>query len=102
MAELTKEQAIALAESGFWENMTSREIAKFQLHTRKLCMPFGVFHKAVEEALGRPVWTHEFAGMESLQAELRGEKAAPSFREIVEMIPAEKRVLVVTDEETPA
>ena len=57
---MTKEQAIALAESNFWEGMSHREIAEFQMMEEKLCMPFTVFHEAVEKTLGRPVFTHEF------------------------------------------
>lgn len=91
---MTKEQAIELAESRFWEAMSFRERAEFQLHEPLLCMPFGVFHEAVEKALGRPVWTHEFGSMGNLKAELMGDRPAPTMREIVDMIPAEKRVIV--------
>ena len=96
MSEITKEQAIALSESKFWESMTPREIAEFQMFTDRLCMPFDVFHLAVEKALGRPVWTHEFGlDLDGLKAELRGERGAPTMIEIVNLIPADKRVLVV-------
>lgn len=95
--EITREQAIALAESRFWESMTAREIAEFQLFTPKLCMPFDVFHRAMEQALGRDIFTHEFGlDSEGLKAELLGEKEAPSLREIIELIPVEKRIVVVT------
>lgn len=57
-------------------------------------MPFDVFHKAVEDTLGRPVFTHEFAGT-SIMEELRGEKAAPTFEEIMNLIPVEKRIVVL-------
>jgi len=52
-----RETAIALYDSGWWKNKTPREIAAFQLFTEELTCPFGVFHKAVEEALCRPVFT---------------------------------------------
>lgn len=95
MSEITKEQAIALAESKFWENMTQREIAEFQMNTEKLCMPFSVFHKALEDALGRPVWTHELGlNADGIRKELNGEKGAPSFDEVVNLIPKEKRLIV--------
>lgn len=75
---MTKEQAIALAESGFWKTMTHREIATFQLFEPLLCMPFEVFHEAIEKTLGRPVWTHEFGlNWDGLKSELIGEKQAP-------------------------
>jgi len=92
--EITKEQAIELAESGWWKLATPHDIVKFQLFTDRLCMPFGEFQKATEEALGRPVWTHEFVFVEQLRAEFLGDEAAPSFAEIIELIPSEKRIIV--------
>lgn len=52
---MTKEQVIKLAESEFWKDVTYEQIAKFQLFEDLLCMPFDVFHEAVEKTLGRPV-----------------------------------------------
>lgn len=94
MKQLTKEQAIAFAENKLYEGMTSRQIAEFQIQQDLLCMPFDVFHKAITEALGRPVWTHEFAFHDELRKELYGEKPAPTFEEIINLIPAEKRVII--------
>lgn len=68
---MTKEEAIRLASTKFWESMTPFAIAEFQLKEERLCMPFAVFHKAVEIALGRPVFTHEFASQENLVAEFK-------------------------------
>lgn len=93
--KLTRERAIALGESKFWEQMTAREIATFQLFEERLCVPFDVFHVAVEKTLGRPVYTHEFGlAMDSLRAELLGKRPAPSLDEIINLIPSEKRILV--------
>ncbi len=36
-------------------------IAYLQLHDETLRMDFSLFHRIVEKALGRPVYTHEFA-----------------------------------------
>jgi hypothetical protein len=95
--ELTLEQALVLGATGFWRDMTPRQIAEFQLYTSLLCMPFSVFHQAVEETLGRPVFIHEFGsiGTEVLKRELRGEKAAPSFDEILALIPTDKRLTIL-------
>jgi hypothetical protein len=60
MKQLTKKEAIEFGKSKKWESMTHTEIAKFQIQQELLCIPFGVFHEAVEKTLGRPVWTHEF------------------------------------------
>lgn len=92
---LTTEQAIKLYNSKFWEGMSYREIATFQLHEPRLCMPFSVFHEAMEKTLGRPVFTHEFGlSVERLKAELNGELGAPTFEQILALIPKDKLLLV--------
>ena len=95
MKQLTREQAIAFCDNKLYEGMTSRQIAEFQMEQDLLCMPFDVFHKAMEEILGRPVFTHEFAFRDSLRKELLGEKPSPTFEEIVNLIPEQKRVLII-------
>ena len=94
MKQLTKEQAIAIAEGGEWKDWTLDEVARFQLFQTRLCVPFDLFHEAIEHTLERSVWTHEFANVGSLQAELVGENDPPTFQEIIEMIPEEKRILL--------
>lgn len=60
-------------------------------------MPFGVFHESLEKALGRGVFTHEMAlNRQGLLNELRGLVPSPSFDEIMDLIPADKRIIVVT------
>lgn len=90
-----RDAAIALFDSGWWKGKSAREIAEFQMHTEELAVPFDVFHKAMEESLGRPVWTHEFGlDYEGLRKELMGERVAPSFASIVGLIPREKLLVV--------
>jgi hypothetical protein len=91
---MTREQAIALYESRFWETLSFRERAEFQLNNDLLCMPFDVFHEATEKALGRSVWTHEFADRLSLVSEFYGDKKPPTFEDIMGMIPEEKRLII--------
>ena len=92
---MTKEQALELYESKFWLSMNPKEIATFQLFEDLLCMPFSVFHEAVEKTLDRPVYTHEFGlAREGLQKELLGEKTAPTLDEIVGLIPEDKRIVL--------
>ena len=82
---MTKEEAVKLYDSKFWEKLSYREIAEFQLFEKRLCIPFDVFHKAVGKALGRPVWNHEFGTKEAvkgMQEELMGDKEAPNFTQI--------------------
>lgn len=89
------EKAIELAESNWWELCDHREIAEFQLFTKELSMPFSVFHEAVEKAIGRPVWTHEFGmNLEGIIAEFLGDKDAPSMEDIINLIPEEKRIII--------
>jgi hypothetical protein len=96
MSELTEEQALGLYGARFWEGMSDRDVAMFQMHTERLCMPFDVLHGAVERTLGRPVFSHEFgsAGAEQIRAELDGTAPPPTFEEILNLIPAEKRVVI--------
>lgn len=94
---MTREQAVALHDSKFWEPMTLRERAMFQMFEERLCMPFDVFQEAVEATLGRPVFTHEFASVDrpgGLKAELMGGAPAPTLDQILALIPADKRVLI--------
>ena len=93
--DMTKEEAIALAESKFWETMSYRKRAVFQINEKRLCMPFDVFHEAVEKTIGRPVYTHEFGlNHDGIKKEINGEGVAPTLEEIINMIPAEKRIIV--------
>ena len=94
MKQLTKEQAIALHDGGEWKDWTLEELGKFQLYQEKLCIPFDKYHEAVEHILGRPVWTHEFAWTDSLKAEYARRKPKPTFDEIINLIPDEKRIII--------
>lgn len=96
MKQLTREQAIAFCENKLYEGMTSRQIAEFQMEQDRLCVPFDVFHEAIEKALDRPVYTHEFAlNREGLLKELRGEKEPPTLEEIINLIPEDKRIILL-------
>lgn len=97
MKQLTSKQAIAFCKSRIWENWTDEQIVKFQLFQKKLCMDFSVFHKAIEAVLKRPVYTHEFGSKiyNRLVKEFLGKKKAPTLDEIVELIPKEKRLIIL-------
>ena len=94
MDEIKQAAAVALSESDFWLEMSPRDIAEFQLNQRRLCMPFDVFHGAVEAALERPVWTHEFADRDSLLKEFNGESPMRTMDDILNLIPEGKRLLI--------
>ncbi len=85
VGQLTEEQALTLLKSKFWEPMSLRARAEFQLYQERLCMPFEVFHEALEAAIGRPIMVHEFRDAQALQQELRGEKPAPTLGQILDM-----------------
>ena len=96
MSKLTEKQAVKLYNSKFWIDMTLKERAEFQLFEPLLCMPFDIFHEAIEKTLGRPVYTHEFGlNVDGLRKELMEGKRAPTFEEIIKLIPKEKRVIIL-------
>lgn len=90
-----REKAIALAKSGWWKGKPAKEVARAQLFTNELMMDLSDFHKALEESLGRPVWTHELAlNWNGLACELMDGAPSPTMDEIINLIPEEKRIIV--------
>jgi hypothetical protein len=95
MVSIGKEKAIELYETRWWEGKRDTEIAGFCLAVRELCCPFDVLHQSLENSLGRPVWTHELGlNLQGILNEFHGTESAPTFEQIVELIPAEKRIVV--------
>jgi len=99
MQQFNEDQAIAFAKSEAWKNMDPKERAAWQLEQELLCMPFQVFQESVEEALGRPVLTHEFANRAALRLEMEGKAKPPTFAQILAMLPQGKTVVVVCDKD---
>jgi hypothetical protein len=66
----TREEAVALAHTGWWKFKPARDVALWQLNEPLLCMDFADFQQAVSEAIGRPVFTHEFANPDPLIREV--------------------------------
>lgn len=91
---MTRDEAIALYDSQWWVGKTPAEIFEFQINEPKLCMPFGDFQAAAESALGRPVFTHEFADPQSLLDEFHKRRAAKTLPEIMAELPADKTIVV--------
>jgi len=95
---MEREEAIKMAESGWWKGKSAQEIAEFQLAEDRLCMPFDEFHKAVEEWLERPVWTHEFADTGELLAEGHGENHKRTMTDVIQKaqdLMGDKPIIVV-------
>lgn len=82
---MNKEEAIAFAKTEWWKGKTSYEICKKQFEIKLLAMPFALFHEAIEDCLGRPVWTHEF-GSEKLEQEFNLKIPTPTVEEIFKPI----------------
>jgi len=95
MESIGKEKAIELFNSNWWELCSYRDIANFQLFVEELCLPFDKFQEAVEKSLGRSVFTHEFGlNYDGIVKEFLGEKSSPTIQEIINLIPAEKRIII--------
>jgi hypothetical protein len=89
ITQLTEVQAIACNHSKQWEGWDLPTRALFQIHQDRLCMPFSVFHEAIEKTLKRPVFTHEFTStnIPRLKSELFGLVDAPTFDRIIALLP---------------
>ncbi|MCF7905728.1 hypothetical protein K9L63_00865 [Candidatus Gracilibacteria bacterium] len=65
-------------DNEWWNSNDPMEVAMGQLNEPTLIMDFGKFHEAIEKALGRPVYTHEFGinadGLKEELAEKKSEK----------------------------
>lgn len=95
MTQLTKEQALYFHENKLYEKIKDdSERFEFQLLQERLCMPFGEFHRCAEVALGRPVFTHEFAFPQHLKDEFYGNKPKSSFADVLALLPVDKIVIV--------
>lgn len=94
MNQVTEQEAIEIYDSGIWKLWSDEEIVSFQLFQDRLCLSFDRFHEAVEKVFGRSVWTHEFAFRDALVAEYNKERPSPTFEEIVNLIPANKIIIV--------
>ena len=86
MRQVTKEQAIRIFESEKWKDWEPEYQAYFQLNQERMCMPFGVFHAAVEHTLGRSVWTHEFGRAQYLREELVGRIPKRNFNDTIDVL----------------
>ena len=93
--QLTEDQAVEIASSGVWKQWTDAEIVRFQLYQTRLCMDFGRVREAIEEVLGRPDWTHECAFVDKLREEYEGKRPKPSMEDIMNLIPQDKKIIVV-------
>lgn len=92
--QMTRDEAVAFYVSRVYERWTARQIVDLQLFQDRLCVPFGIFQKAISEVLGRQVYTHEFASQDELIKEYLGEREPTTLEEIIGQIPEDKRILI--------
>ena len=95
MKDLTREQAVALFESAFWQHLTPCKVAWFQLVAERMCVPLPIFRASLEVCLGRGLVSGELLEFERLRAELAGRRLAPTLEEVMAFIPEDKRVVKV-------
>lgn len=90
--QLSKAEAVALYETKWWEDANDASIAAFQMSQDRLCCPMSVFNKALSNALGRSVYTHEHtsSNKDNLLKELQGKIRAPTFEEILALLTNDK------------
>jgi len=89
--DIGKEEATKLYESEFWKGWSARDIADFQLYNKRLIVPWEVFHVAVEEVLGRDVYSHEFK-YDSLRKEIDGEIPKKTLADVIDTFPKDKPI----------
>lgn len=65
---MTREEAIRISDSKWWEQncVNPHMIVGFQLFEERLCMPFNVFHEAMEKVFMQSIFTHQFANQDFL------------------------------------
>ena len=99
MSQLTEVEAIELCNSNWWQSLGMAKAAFLQLNQTLLCMPFTEFHESVNFLLGRGVYTHEFVNPNSLIAEAMGSKESPSLQDIIDLLPADKLIVLKVGQE---
>ncbi len=70
LGQPTPEQAVALYEAQWWEDVDPRQIAELQLSCKLLCMDHGAYRDALARALGRGTWEIELRNPTRLLQEL--------------------------------
>lgn len=95
---ITREEAVALVETKWWEGQDDRDVALAQLGQALLCMPFDLFHAACERAAGQPIWTHEFASPGYVRKLVEGRERQESPMETLDAIMSESRAAPQEDD----
>jgi len=92
--ELSEKDALKIFHSKVWKEWTHEEIVRFQLFEERLCVPFHLYHKAIEKVLDRNVWTHEFVYLKRLQEEYLGKRKKPTIQDNINLLPKDNQIIL--------
>ena len=84
---MTKEEAIKIYETGWWEEIDLKIVVSFQLLSDRICMDFDDFLTGLNEVLGRVVNVHELYTKTKLLDEIYGIGNHPTHEELIKQIP---------------
>ncbi len=97
---ITPEQAKEFYEHEGWKGMTHRERVDFQFSHGLVCMPMDILLESLADVFGRPVYNHELGlNWEGLKAELYEGKEPPTIEEIIGMLAATGKPVIIVKEE---
>ena len=89
------EKAKAKYKEAWWESDDLKVLFLGQIQEKILLMDFSKFHKATEQALERPVWTHEFAEPEKLLGEYNKERPKATMVDVLDKIERYEKPIIV-------
>jgi hypothetical protein len=100
MTQKERDENIATAkakyfENPWWDSEDPKEVFWGQVNESCLLMDFDKFHEATEKALGRPVWTHEFANPKSLIEEFQGKIPKATMSDVLGKLPQNKKIIII-------
>lgn len=87
MDQFTEAQAIAIYNSGIWQDMTEKQICDMQLLQDRLCVPLDILHDAMNVCLGRPITNLELLTQRSeLTREYILKNGKPSCEDVMALL----------------
>ena len=89
------EQAKAKYKEAWWKSDKPEVLFLGQIQEPTLLMEFSKFHKVTEQALGRPVWTHEFAEPEELLDEYYKERPKATMTDVFDKLARYKKPAIL-------
>ena len=89
------EEAKAKYKEAWWDSDDPKVLFLGQIQEPILLIDFDKFHKAAEQALGRPVWTHEFAESEELLDEFYKERPKATMKDVFDKLARYEKPVIV-------